>query len=809
MPLAIAVFLLSAAALATEVLLMRVLSIVEWHHFAWMVISLALLGYAAAGTFVALARRLLLRRLRVVLIACAVSSSAALLVSLSLVRAIRFNSLELIWDPHQFIRLFALYLLLSVPFFAIATFMATIFTALRGAVARLYRADLLGAGFGAATAIAVLFFVPVDVALRGVAASASLAALFVALTARKRIRRVGTAVAIVGLAMSIGWPPSLLRPPMSPYKELAQAMRIPGVRVIAERSGPMGRIDVVANDVIPFRHAPGLSLAFTEEIPRQLLVFVDGTVATAVPAGEPGRPAPAYSDFTTSAAALALRDLHGARVLVIGMDIPAILDALARGARAVDVVEHNRQLIAVVRNGLVRHNPHLSDPRITFHAADARAMLQRTSARWRIIETSIEGGGSGGEEGLRENYLLTAEGLALLANRLEPGGIVSLTGALRMPPNEIMRLIATAGAATESRGGTPRNAIAVIRSWNTATLLLGRDPLSAADMAVLEQFAARRSFDIDVPTRTGGAAFNVLERPYLAEAATAAFGEIGRRRDFLNDYKFDISPARDDRPFFFHFFRWRALPELIALRDRGGASLIQTGYLVAAATLVQALTATVLLVLVPLALAGRRRRTAGANVSGAWRVVLYFGSIAVAFLSIEIAFLQTFTLFLAHPLYAASLVLGSLLVSAGIGSGIARRFRRDDVSTRRAVLVALALLALLYAAGLRPAFMLLASAPDAAKAVASLLMVTPIAVLMGMPFPLGIAHFGSMHRTWIPWAWAINGSASVISAVAVMLLALSYGIRSVIITAAVGYAAAAIALVPLADRTATSHTNSA
>jgi hypothetical protein len=797
MPLAIAVFLLSAGALATEVLLMRVLSIVEWHHFAWMVISLALLGYAAAGTFVALARRLLLRRLRVVLIASAVSSSAALLASLSLVHAIRFNSLEIIWDPHQLVRLFALYLLLAVPFFGIATFMATTFTALRGSVARLYRADLLGAGFGAAAAIAVLFLVPVEVALRGVAASASLAALLVALAARNRTRRVGTVVAMIGLAMSIGWPASLLRPPMSPYKDLAQTLRNPGARMILERSGPMGRIDVVANDDVPFRHAPGLSLAFTGEIPRQLLLFVDGSVATAVPAGEAGRLAPAYTGFMTSAAAHTIRDLRGARVLVIGMDIPAILDALAHGARGVDVVERNRQLIAVVRNDMARHNPHLSDPRIAFHAADARAMLQRTSARWRIIETSIDGGGPGGEAGLRENYLLTTEGLALLGDRLERGGIVSVTAALRMPPNEIMRLIATAGAATESRGGTPGNAIAVIRSWNTATLLYGRDPLEATDMAALEQFAARRSFDIDVPLRTGRAAFNVVDRPYLAEAATAAFGEIGRRRDFLNDYKFDISPARDDRPFFFHFFRWRALPELIALRDRGGASLIQSGYLVAAATLVQALTAAVLLVLIPLASAGRRRRTAGANARGAWRIVLYFGSIAVAFLSLEIAFLQTFTLFLSHPLYAASLVLGSFLVCAGIGSGIAQRFGRDDLRTRRVVLGTLALLALLYGAGLRPAFMLLASAPDAAKIVASLLIVAPIAVLMGMPFPLGITYFGSMHRTWIPWAWAINGSASVISAVAAMLLALSYGIQSVIIGAAAMYAAAAIALRPV------------
>ena len=49
-PPLIAIGLLSACVLAYEVLLTRLLSIVLWHHFAYMIISAAMLGYGASGT---------------------------------------------------------------------------------------------------------------------------------------------------------------------------------------------------------------------------------------------------------------------------------------------------------------------------------------------------------------------------------------------------------------------------------------------------------------------------------------------------------------------------------------------------------------------------------------------------------------------------------------------------------------------------------------------------------------------------------------------------------------------------------------
>src|SRR4029453_5762491 len=111
-----AVALLSFAALACEILLMRLFSIIQWHHFAYMMISVALLGYGAAGTFVTLARRALVALYMPVFIAAAAFFSVSAVASFLLAQDVSFDPLEMAWDPRQPLRLFVIYVLLSVPF---------------------------------------------------------------------------------------------------------------------------------------------------------------------------------------------------------------------------------------------------------------------------------------------------------------------------------------------------------------------------------------------------------------------------------------------------------------------------------------------------------------------------------------------------------------------------------------------------------------------------------------------------------------------------------------------------------------------
>jgi hypothetical protein len=275
---------------------------------------------------------------------------------------------------------------------------------------------------------------------------------------------------------------------------------------------------------------------------------------------------------------------------------------------------------------------------------------------------------------------------------------------------------------------------------------------------------------------------NVLQEPIFYRAAVALLGP--ERAAFLADYKFNLRPATDDRPYFFHFFKWRTLPEILRLRGQGGMPLLEAGYLVLAATLLQALLVSGILILAPIGL-WRRRKPAAATDFSRPRVLVYFLAIGLAFLFMEIAFIQKFILFLSHPLYAAAAVLSAFLIFAGLGSGFSERLGRGK-HERTAVAWAVAAIAVLggvYLLVLAPIFKPLMGQPGAARVAIAVALIAPLAFAMGIPFPLALGRLAENAPDLIPWAWAVNGCASVLSAVLATLLAVHLGFNMVVMLA--------------------------
>ncbi len=203
----------------------------------------------------------------------------------------------------------------------------------------------------------------------------------------------------------------------------------------------------------------------------------------------------------------------------------------------------------------------------------------------------------------------------------------------------------------------PGNQLAVIRSWNTSTLLIKNGAFTPDDIASTKEFARTRSFDTAWFTgiqASDANRYNLLDQPYLYEGATALLGV--HADEYMKRYKFYIEPATDNRPYYFHFFKWATLPEVMALRKVGGAGLIEWGYLILIATLLQATIAGLVMILLPLSLV-RRNWPAGT----APRMGSYFLLLGFAFLFIEMAFIQKFILFLSHPLYSVAVVLSGFL----------------------------------------------------------------------------------------------------------------------------------------------------
>jgi hypothetical protein len=790
----ISVALLSVGVLAYEILLMRLFSIIQWHHFAYMVISLALLGYGISGTLVTLWRERLLQRFAAVYSACIVAFGLGAVLCFLLAQRIPFNAELVLWDLRQPAWLLLLYLLLALPFLSAACALALALMRYHTLIGRVYAFDLTGAGLGGLLVMGLLFLVT---PLQALVAIGLLAVLAAAIGAYETGLRTGPAwfvlLAMATCVLLACGRYSVLQ--VSPYKSLSQTLQVPGTHVIEEDSSPLGLLSVVESTQVPLRYAPGLSLLATREPPAQLGVFTDGDGMTAITRYRGVRSELDWTGQSTSALPYEMQ-LPG-HVLVLGAGAGLdVLQAIRYGVPRVTAVEINPQLIALVRDRYAGYAGHLYR-QADVHCGEARGFVAGSAARYDLIHIALLdafGAAAAGLYALNESYLYTVEALQQYLARLTPDGYLSITRWVTLPPRDMLKLFATALDALERNGVTdPAGHLVLIRSWQTATLLVKNAPFTAQELERMRTFVRRWGFDMAwYPGMPAGEAnrSNRLRAPYFYQAAVQLAGP-GRAR-FLADYKYVLAPATDDRPYFFHFFRWRALPEILALRGQGGMPLLEWGYLVLVATLLQALLASVALILLPL-LVLRRRRSVAPHAAGRWRVFGYFTAIGLAFLFVEMAFIQRFTLLLHHPLYAVATTLTGFLVFAGLGSWWSQRWSRP-ARQRRGVAVAVAGIALasLVCLVVLQAWMdVFTGWPLAARIGLTLVLVAPLAFCMGMPFPLGLSRVAEQNPDLVPWAWGVNGCASVVSAVLASLLSVHLGFVAVIVAAAGLYALAA------------------
>ena len=312
--------------------------------------------------------------------------------------------------------------------------------------------------------------------------------------------------------------------------------------------------------------------------------------------------------------------------------------------------------------------------------AEVRDFATRERQRYDLIQmTSLNafGASTSGLHALNESYTFTVEALQTYLERLLPNGIIAITRWVDLPPRDGVKLFATAVSALRANGiDDPEHRLAWVRSWNSNTLVIKNGELTTSQNDALRAFADSRRFDVAYypgMSRNEANRYNVLSGPQFFDAATALLDLRGD--DFLASYKFNVAPSSDDRPFHFHFFKWRHFPEMLALRARGGMGLLELGYIVLVAALIQAVVVSVVLIVLPLMWLPR---DAGGGSASSWSrsaVAGYFLFIGLAFLFIEVAFIQIFVRFLGHPVYSVTVMLASFLLFAAAGSQLAAALR--------------------------------------------------------------------------------------------------------------------------------------
>jgi SAM-dependent methyltransferase len=819
--------LVSASVLSYQVILVRSFSIGQWHHFAYMVISIALLGFGASGTLLAAWDRAPknagtvseLRASRSAWFAFSTTLFAiALPISFWLTQRVPFEPFLIMWDRRQLLYLGCFYLVLFVPFLAAAGAIGLALTSESEKCPRLYAFNLIGSGAGALLAVGLLSVAPVEWAFLGVVVLTQGAAVLALLDAslwveRSRRRPLATMSIVIMAILTLT---CVFRPPsvrLSQYKGLSYALNLPQARLVAERSSALARVDVVASSAI--REAPGLSLVAPAEaaLPPQLGLYMDAETAGPITAFDGDISKLGYFDWITAAAPYFSlqgepRRLH---VCVLGAGGGAgVLLALRHGAQQVDAVELNPNVPQLLRSEFRDFAGGLYDrPEVRFHRAEARAFVQTARGSWDIIDLTLLDSFAGSAMGLSavgENYIYTREAFEAYLHHLRPDGVLAVTRWVRTPPRDELKIFATAVAALEQMGLDPSDRLVLIRSWATATILVKKESFTAAKLTTLRRWAEERLFDTSY--FPGIAAnqhnrFNVLDRDYYSEAIGFFLAQGQRREQFFSDYAFDLRPATDQRPYFFHFFRWRTLPLVLGEFRRSSIPFSELGYLILIATLLQATMLAILLIVSPLAFLPRRivptdspapkPRSRG---TVQLQVLVCFFALGLGYLFVEMALIQRLVFFLADPIYAVALVLAGLLFVSGLGSAWAARQLQKGTSATRLACIAAFIVAgtsTVYAFGLHTVLMPLLAWPLPARMILALVAMIPLGA-MGMPFPLALRYLGQTRDELLPWAWAVNGCASVIAGPLATLLALGAGLPAVLLGASACYLLTALIL---------------
>lgn len=703
------VFLLSTAILAFEILLLRLFAIEHFHHFASMAIGMAMLGFGASGTALVLARQLVRGRERNWFEASAVLFAVSLMFAIPLAHSVSFDPTQILWDVGQWRALAVVYTVLAMPFVFGAGAVALALMGARRRVGRVYAANLLGSATGSVLALVLLAVLRPE---RAVAATAIPAAAGAALAlfarfgerdesaAPGRVRgrwpawRPAAWPIVMGALMLLAVA-TAVRPPwaprIAPFKGLPRIAAFAEAKPAGESWGPLGW--AAAIHAPSFRHAPGLSAAFSGRLPPQTALFVDGATAGAAIHWHGDTTALAFLRWLPSASAYSVARPDS--VLVLGAaDGLEVLSGLLHGAEDVTAVELNAPLARLADTVVAPESRVYSDPRVRLVSGDARAYVARARHHYDLVVMPVEGGFAGAAAGIHaigEDYLNTVEAYTSYLGRLTPAGVLAITRWVDSPPRDATRVLLTVAAALRDRGVDDVGAaLMFVRSWESATILVKPSGFEASEVARVREFARSRMFEIDwapdsaglaaahaasaattapgdaaaAPAIEDGDEFNLLGRPIFTEAAKAvALGPL-EAAEFARNYPFDVAPATDNRPYFGRFIRPGTLASLIRAPRTSWLPFAEWGYLALVVTLLQSAGIAALLTLVPALVLRHQRDGQGARML---RVGAYFGTIGAAYLLIEIAVIQKLTLLLGHPVYAAAAVLALFLALSGAG----------------------------------------------------------------------------------------------------------------------------------------------
>jgi hypothetical protein len=779
----LAVALVSFASLLLELAMTRLFSVVLFYHFAFFAISVALLGLGSGGVFAHVRREWLQRFSIGNLGACLCLLNSVCI--LAAVEVVLHTPVTLEVSGSNFGKLTIIYLATAVPFFFSGLLFSVLFARSSSAISQLYGADLAGGSLACLATVPLLNQVGAPNAL--IFSSLAMAGAG-ALWAGKSRRR-WLAIVLAGIMAGL---------------------------MVANHSG--GIVDVIyAKGIrrdpkwIEFARWNAISRIEVNNQNGARYVVIDADATSAImnadPAhwdqDQPASPTPTHTGLPAQPGFNWKKSLMAAAPSVANVLRPRgefaiigpgggvdVLRAVANGSSSVTAIEINPTIVNNVMRGKYRdYSYDLYDrPQVHLHIQDGRSYVRSSRERYDVVQMTLVdtwASTAAGAFALSENNLYTAEAFREYFDHLKPDGMIAITRWEFRQPREALRVVAQAIEALHRLGvADPREHFVIVADGG-----LNEDGRPVAVLAkksafVGEEYAAVARHVRENPNLVWLNPPAEYARLQSVPAAAEAFRGLIHSNDpwgFARDYSYNVAPVSDTAPFFFFTLKTGyVVRNILAGTGRGMDWRINLGVVVLGMLLVISLVAVLVFLILPLAWHAHGRTPRANFVS-----LLYFIAVGLGYITVEIALIQRFVLFLGHPTYALTVVVFLMLLSSGAGSVTTRRWLSGN---RRLglLLVGISGLVALYALVLPWLLPAAVGLPFAVKLLISAAVLAPMGFLMGMPFPSGLRLVAT-----VEWAWALNAAASVLGSVLAMAVAIHFGLTITLVSAGAAYLLAA------------------
>jgi spermidine synthase len=742
----------SFSALLLELALTRLFSVVLFYHFAFLAISIALLGLGAGGVVAHLAKNQLdgIETRRLIWWLCILNCLSVPLV----LEVVLHSSVSLELTSANFLRLSAVYLASAVPFFFTGIEFSVLFARSPIPATWIYGADLLGGALACILLVPLLSLIggPNAVFLSGFAAAAA-AMVWASSPKLKR-------VAITGAALI-------------------------AVLMLLNRSGRIADIVYAKGQFrdkswVEFARWNAISRVEVDRQNSAKVIVIDADASTYIMNAAPGEWQGTVWEKNLMSAPPALVNVlrpHGEYAIIGPGGGVDILRALSNGSSRITGIEIN-PIIAndIMRSRYSAYSFQLYQrPQVHIEVTDGRSFIRASRDQFDVLQMTLVdtwASTAAGAFALSENNLYTVEAFREYFGHLRPDGMVAITRWEFRQPREALRVVSVAMQALHDLGIADARSNFIVVSEGE----LDADGIPVAVLAKKTAFTMKE----EEAVRNHLSLYPALTPLYLpSKSEPSPFSDLIQSNDpkrFAATYAYNIKPVYDNAPFFFFTLKLKQVLTA-AGEDEGIDWKVNLGVVVLGMVLLISIFGVVAFLILPLAVTQSRRQNPAP--------LFYFVLLGLGYIMVEIAFIQRFVLFLGHPTYALTVVVFLLLLSSGAGSVISRRWQMERGRLWFPLLIA-GLTISVYVALLPRLLNGLVGVPFLVKLLVSGALLVPLGFIMGMPFPGGLAAL-SDSRSSVEWAWAMNAAASVLGSVLAIVIAIQFGLNATLACGAAAY----------------------